>query len=303
MQYLFWTALLLSHFSCSSILMNKAYIDKEYSTLFAKNDKRSEFHVDVVIIHTNNSNASWGGIKKGFLVAKKSFEKHGVSLNLKKAVKINIPLSWHTLTIDELKGVQDNSKEFYEQLRAKKKELNPRAQTIFEKLIAPFKNPSKTIFLVALNNVSMGVFEKNKNSEYEVINYPVGGFSLPAYLYEDRIPKELGGIITLGRDSKTDSLIAHEMAHKLVNASHEGGNSCPKFSGKEIPGILGYTGSVELLSGRSGRYHAERVLKSPFIYKLEDGLKKWNKDYQSGGHYRDKIYGRFHISPSCSPLN
>jgi len=36
----------------------------------------------------------------------------------------------------------------------------------------------------------------------------------------------------------------------------------------------------------------ERLLLSPFVYRTdESGSKKWNMDYEEGGHYYDPIYG------------
>jgi hypothetical protein len=53
-----------------------------------------------------------------------------------------------------------------------------------------------------------------------------------------------------------------------------------------------YGEGEDIPSGAEGRWHLERLLMSPFVYRVrDDGSKQWNPDYKEGGHYYDALYG------------
>ena len=301
----FFISLLSCPFLTNCALLKKVRPLKQYNTSWQQNETSSSktsphLFVDVVIIHVEGSTIDWKDLKKQFQVAHKTFKRQGVMLNLIKAIKVKTPRHWHKINIDEVNGTQETGLDFYKTIEKKKKKLSKKATKHFSHLIQDFENKDRTIFLLTLNEISMGILEKNEGRDtYRVKNFKVGGYSFPSYIYQDRIPSHLRGVITLGRKSKTNSIMAHELAHKLINASHEGGSSCPKFSGTKIPGILGYTGSTQILSGVEGRFHGERLRKSPFVYQIKNDKKVWNTDYQKDGVYSDPIYGKYIMTPVC----
>ena len=93
--------------------------------------------------------------------------------------------------------------------------------------------------------------------------------------------------------------MAHELGHKLINVSHEGLHVCPQGTGTGVPGLMGYGDEKEIFSGEAGRWHLERLLLSPFLYRMIDGEKAWNEEYQSGGAYDDPIYKGLIMEPAC----
>ncbi len=96
--------------------------------------------------------------------------------------------------------------------------------------------------------------------------------------------------------------MAHELDYKLVNVSHEGLHECPQGSGDDVPGLMGYGESIEIFEGEEGRWHLERLLLSPFLYRIIDGAKVWNAEYEAGGSYDDPIYEGLIMEPAC-PTN
>ncbi len=67
-----------------------------------------------------------------------------------------------------------------------------------------------------------------------------------------------------------------------------------------------YGNGEDIPSGAEGRWHLERLLMSPFIYRsTKQGDKVWNDDYLEGGHYYDPLYGnkvvRFAGTPPIDP--
>ena len=93
--------------------------------------------------------------------------------------------------------------------------------------------------------------------------------------------------------------MAHELGHKLINVSHEGLHVCPQGTGTDVPGLMGYGDEKEIHGGEAGRWHLERLLLSPFLYRMVDSEKVWNKDYQNGGTYDDPIYEGLIMEPAC----
>ena len=134
--------------------------------------------------------------------------------------------------------------------------------------------------------------QKNIDGSWQISNpVPTGALSFPNYLFHDRIPKNLRGVITM--QSSSGVTLAHELGHKLINVSHEGLSVSPAFSGNNIPGLLGYGNSTTIYGGQSGRWHQERLLLSPFLYKMTNGAKVYNPDYAVNGAYDDPIYGSY----------
>ena len=91
----------------------------------------------------------------------------------------------------------------------------------------------------------------------------------------------------------------HELGHKLINVSHEGFNICPAFEGVDSRSLMLNGEGIEIPKGPVGRWHFERLHLSPFLYRIENGVKRWNRDYMESGAYRDPIYGNYTVTPAC----
>lgn len=90
-----------------------------------------------------------------------------------------------------------------------------------------------------------------------------------------------------------------------MNVSHEYKDTYPGHEVYADGGLMLYGDGEDISSGVEGRWHLERLLLSPFLYKMENGKKVWNPDYEEGGHYYDPIYGekvvRFKGIPPIDP--
>ena len=139
----------------------------------------------------------------------------------------------------------------------------------------------------------MEFYQKNESGTPQRRTISTGGLSLPAYLFEERIPRRLRGVITICRnEGKHGRLIAHELGHKLMNVSHEYRDISPKFEVTGEGGLMLYGKGTEIARGADGRWHRERLHLSPFLFRTDpSGARTWNPDYRQGGHYYDPIYG------------
>lgn len=239
-----------------------------------------------------------------FRKAKKVFRSVGIELHLKSLRTLKIPESFKkivgTRPSTRPNQLLDNL-DYYQDLEQKKYSVPKETLKVFNTIISPNKETSQSIHVINLTAVEYYYFEARVKNEklpqhWNLKNVPTGGFSFPAYMLEDRIPQALRGVLTVQRDK----VLAHEIGHKLINVSHEGLSKCPAFSGNKIPGLLGYHGKTQIYSGKQGRFHKERLLKSPYVYRLQNGQKVFNPDYKSFGIYADPIYGESIISPACS---
>ena len=162
----------------------------------------------------------------------------------------------------------------------------------FEDFVHDEEKRTRTIFVVPLKGVKIVFAQKNTDGTWKISN-PVatGALSFPSYILQDRIPKKYRGIISMEQSSGVT--LAHELGHKLINVSHEGLGVSPAFSGTSIPGLLGYGGSTTIYGGQSGRWHQERLLLSPYLYKKNGTTITYNPDYAGDGSYGDAIYGGY----------
>ena len=256
-------------------------------------------YVDVIIVNYRGSGKDWRDIKKLFLGSRSHFKKAGVHLNLVNAVEIKLKRKFRRHSANDIDGVDPRpGLQPYAAMKIRKTSLHERAKEIFEKLTFLTERPENTLFTL----ISEGIFYKafyTRDGQRVTLNKGVQGFSFPAYSFEDRIPHHLRGFVSIKPDVSSKTL-SHEFGHKLINVSHEGLETCPKFSGGGVPGLMGYSGSTQIFEGKKGRYHKERLHLSPFVYKIINGKRIQNLDYQENGHYRDPIYkGKFFLTPEC----
>ena len=252
------------------------------------------FTVDIVLYHSDHLSMSWAALKNEFLNADNAFRAAGVQLNLLKAVNVSFPTEWNNkiaYTLRELPG-DGQTPGFYDKYATFKPLLSDTIETAFADFIYDEPNKSNTIFILPLSGVEIVFAEQNMSGIWQM-GGPVatGALSFPGYILLNGIPKQLRGCITM--QSATGRTLAHELGHKLINVSHEGLGVSPAFSGNTIPGLLGYGNSVEIYEGQGGRWHKERLLLSPYLYKTVNGQKIFNPDYAGVGAYDDAIYGSY----------
>lgn len=273
-------------------ISSEQYLSQNY-------DKTLPLNLDMAFIyHEKVSKVDLEEFKRQFEVSQEIFNKLGVKLHLTYIKRIkNIPHSWHKQSVMISKGKQpDEAVDFYDGMEIKKFALTKKSEKIFDQLVDGYKGDNnRTIFILALNDIYMSYYEKGIVKELKV-----GALSFPGYIFADRIPIRLRGIITTQNVGGIYKTLAHELGHKLFNVSHEGLDICPKFSGNNIPGLMGYGKSLAVYKGKKGRFHKERLLRSPFLYRMKNKSKLYNQDYKKNGIYRDPIYSNISLNPACS---
>ena len=249
---------------------------------------------DIVIYMSDHLSITWDQMKAEFRKADAAFRAAGVQLRLKKVVNVTFPDEWNNQVAWSIPSLPDSGQNvgFYHKYFYTKSKISNVIQTAFTDFIYDEPNKNKTIFILPMSGIQILFSEQKSDATWEV-GGPVatGALSFPGYILHDGIPNDLRGCITM--ESTTGRTLAHELGHKLINVSHEGLNVSPAFSGTSIPGLLGYGNSVEIYDGQSGRWHKERLLLSPYLYKTVNGEKKYNADYSGVGAYDDAIYGSY----------
>ena len=230
-----------------------------------------------------------------FVEARRIFARAGINLKLEFVRRVQVPESWLEVQANAVTGIPAPlDLNAYLGYQKAKWTLTKRARHIFERIIERAPENHRTIYLLYLNEVRMAYFDRTDSQQPMIKSIPTGGLSLPAYLFESRIPQRIRGVITLckqsGRHGRT---IAHELGHKLINVSHEYGEIHPQFEVRGEGGLMLYGKGTEIPSGIEGRWHRERLHQSPFLYHLnQSGDRVWNPDYKEHGHYYDPLYGK-----------
>ena len=228
-----------------------------------------------------------------FKRAKDIFAKAGVQLKLLWVKRAIVPSSWLSVQANDVTGVPSPPEiNTYVGFRSARWRLTTEAKNAFGGIIERHAENHRTIYLLYLKQVRMAYYDRTVKDRPQIKSIPTGGLSLPAYLFETRIPRRIRGVITLCRQSgKGGRTIAHELGHKLINVSHEHRKIGPQFEVRGKGGLMIYGRGTEIPSGKAGRWHRERLHLSPFIYRTkEDGTRQWNADYCESGHYYDPLY-------------
>ena len=182
---------------------------------------------------------------------------------------------------------------FYKQAQRRPSRLSPGALAVFESVIGNGPEHDRRIHLVVLEDVFMAFQERIDDRTWQLKTVATNAMSFPSYSYRDTIPRHLRGVITLTNLARALSwkTIAHELGHKLINASHEYRDIDPQHEVYADDGLLQYGTGTDVPSGPAGRFHRERLHRSPFIYRrVGSEPKAWNPDYMDGGGYYDRIY-------------
>ena len=257
--------------------------------------------MDVVVYMPSNFDPTFKKISvpqmlDGIRAAKEIYRPTGVQINL-VAVKTGvIDPRFLAIQANEIPRVPETEYlNMYESNTRHPSELTDMARSAFQSIIEPRKDGDRTIYLVGLQDVVMPFLEQNDARNWTVRMVRTGGLSFPSYSYYGTIPRAYRGVITLDNlstPSRARRTVAHEIGHKVMNVSHEYKTTHPGFEVYADGGLMLYGDGEDIPSGAAGRWHLERLLLSPYLYRLRaDGSKQWNPDYKEGGHYYDPIYG------------
>jgi hypothetical protein len=261
--------------------------------------------VDIGIYFPSNLDSTFTKVTfnkmiESFFFAKEIFKPTGVQLNLIFAKTGNINSSYLSIQANEVPGIPDTEYvNLYDNSRRHPSIPTNHAINAFRSVIEEDINNSRTIYLVALQDVFYPYLTLAEGRNWMMKTVRTGGLSFPSYSYIDQIPKDLRGIITitnLSREDRYRKTIAHELGHKLINVSHEYNDINPGFEVFAEGGLMLYGSGEDIPAGKEGRWHLERLLLSPYLYKVDErGNKIWNNDYKEAGHYYDPIYDNYVI--------
>ena len=270
--------------------------------------------VDIGIYFPSNLDSTFTKVTfnkmiESFFFVKEIFKPTGVQLNLIFAKTGNINSSYLSIQANEVPGIPDTEYvNLYDNSRRHPSIPTNHAINAFRSIIEEDINNSRTIYLIALQDVFYPYLTLAKGRNWMMKTVRTGGLSFPSYSYIDQIPKDLRGIITITNLSTEDryrKTIAHELGHKLINVSHEYNDINPGFEVFAEGGLMLYGSGEDIPTGKEGRWHLERLLLSPYLYKVDErGNKIWNNDYKEAGHYYDPIYDNYviHFLPE-PPIN
>ena len=261
--------------------------------------------VDIGIYFPSNLDSTFTKVTfnkmiESFFFAKEIFKPTGVQLNLIFAKTGNINSSYLSIQANEVPGIPDTEYvNLYDNSRRHPSIPTNHAINAFRSIIEEDVNNSRTIYLIALQDVFYPYLTLAEGRNWMMKTVRTGGLSFPSYSYIDQIPKDLRGIITITNLSTEDryrKTIAHELGHKLINVSHEYNDINPGFKVFAEGGLMLYGSGEDIPTGKEGRWHLERLQLSPYLYKVDDrGNKIWNNDYKEAGHYYDPIYDNYVI--------
>jgi hypothetical protein len=261
--------------------------------------------VDIGIYFPSNLDSTFTKVTfnkmiESFFFAKEIFKPTGVQLNLIFAKTGNINSSYLSIQANEVPGIPDTEYvNLYDNSRRHPSVPTNHAINAFRSIIEEDVNNSRTIYLIALQDVFYPYLTLAEGRNWMMKTVRTGGLSFPSYSYIDQIPKDLRGIITITNLSTEDryrKTIAHELGHKLINVSHEYNDINPGFEVFAEGGLMLYGSGEDIPTGKEGRWHLERLQLSPYLYKVDDrGNKIWNNDYKEAGHYYDPIYDNYVI--------
>jgi hypothetical protein len=237
-------------------------------------------------------------IIRRFRLAKGVFFDVGVQINLLWIRTVELNTTDLEIESNVMAGSPGGDvSDLYDKLRQQKSTLSPEAEAMFEAIIEPDSANSRTVYLVGMEDVIMNWWEQQGDSSWELKSDPTNALSFPSYSLEDRVPNRLRGVITVQNIFKSQKIIAHEIGHKLLNVSHEYRDIGPAHAVDAEGGLMVYGDGTEIPGGLEGRWHLERLMRSPYLYRLDgSGNKQYNPDYQEAGHYADSMYGDYVIT-------
>lgn len=266
--------------------------------------------IDVAFYVTEAGPITWLSLRTSIERAQRIFAVPGVQLRISSAMRIEVPRDWQRLDPDESDVPTTPSyleTDLYAHIDELQTRLTQRNEAIFEAIVSHYPaqangvTAANTIHVLTVFEAPIAIYEWT-GTEWTRSVRPTGGLSFPPYFYADRIPMEVRGIITmssgLSRPMADTKTLAHEIGHKVIDVSHEGVGVCPTVEATGADLML-YGSGERIPSGAEGRWQVERLLLSPFIYRLEGGTARFATVYQDGGVYDDRLYGSYVVPPPC----
>ncbi len=258
--------------------------------------------VDVAIYHPQNLDSAHSAkvtpalLLEGFDAAKRIFGDVGVQLKL-VALKTG-SLDPRLFGVGSTKpGSEIPSGRFanmYVEAERHPSVMSDEAALAFETMVGDEPGSDLVVHLVTLQDVFMDFHEQLDFRTWQLKTISTGGLSFPGYMYGATMPRHLRGVISitdLTKDDNSWKTVAHEIGHKLMNVSHEYRDVSPQHEVRADGGLMLYGRGTEIPGGAEGRFHYERLHRSPYIYRTDsDGVRQYNSDYRSGGFYYDEIY-------------
>ncbi len=181
--------------------------------------------------------------------------------------------------------------------------ISTEAKSAFEATIGTWEadDMDRIVHLVVLQDVYMDFYEQLDFRTWQRKTISTGGLSFPGYMYGATMPRSFRGAISitdLTKDENSWKTVAHELGHKLMNVSHEYREVAPQHEVRADGGLMLYGRGTEIPSGPEGRFHRERLHRSPYVYRVEGSERMWNPDYVADGFYHDPIYAGISIDLS-----
>ncbi len=268
---------------------------------FNKDLEPGKLTMDVVIYVPSNFDPAFKKLTVEQMVesvraAKEIYRPTGVQINLVAVRTGVVDPRFLAIQANEIPRVPDTEYiNMYKGNTRHPSELTQMAREAFDSIIEPRKDSDRTIYLVALQDVIMPFLDRSDARNWTVKMVRTGGLSFPSYSYWGTIPRAYRGVITLDNlstPSRARRTVAHEIGHKVMNVSHEYKETSPAHEVFAEGGLMLYGSGEDIPSGAEGRWHRERLLMSPYLYRFRpNGKKQWNPDYKDGGHYYDPLYG------------
>lgn len=232
----------------------------------------------------------------GFEAAKDIFKVAGVQLKLVAFRTGQLDPRLFAINSTENRSEMPSGRfaNMYVEAERRPARISDSSREAFDAMIDDAPGADLVTHLVVLQDVFMEFYEQLDYRTWQLKTISTGGLSFPGYMYGDTLPRHLRGVITITDLTKNEDswkTVAHELGHKLLNVSHEYRDTSPQHEVNADGGLMLYGKGTEILAGAEGRYHYERLHRSPYLYTSDaDGVRTYNPDYQRGGFYYDPIY-------------
>ncbi|MFT7033732.1 MAG: hypothetical protein ACJA2S_002240 [Cyclobacteriaceae bacterium] len=267
---------------------------------FNKNIVPGKLTMDIGVYFPSNFDSAFNKVSldrimESLRAAKEIYEPTNVQINLLWVKSGELNPKYFSIQSNEVPGIPKTEYvNMYEHMERHPAKLTTIAKEAFMSIVEPSDQNSRTIYLIALQDVFYPFLEVSEGRNWTMKTVRTGGLSFPTYSYCNTLPDRFRGVITLTNLARPDRLrgtVAHELGHKVMNVSHEYMSTNPGHEIYAEGGLMLYGDGEDIPSGKQGRWHMERLQLSPFLYRLdENNAKSWNEDYKEGGHYYDPLY-------------
>ena len=178
--------------------------------------------VDIVMFHSNNTEVTWAQLREEFTTADEIFRSYGVQLHLERAFEVAFPPSWQGMASGEGTNVPTDEMEldFYELMDYEQEVLPESLEAILNVFIPEEEGSEHTIFVIPFSGLTVSWYERDENNAWARVTSPTSAISFPPYLFADRVPKHLRGVISFQRSHANRRVLAHELGHILNFEEH-----------------------------------------------------------------------------------